>query len=172
MSYGGLFLGFARVGVLGFGGGPAMIPLMQSECVSNGWVTDDQFLEGLSVSNALPGPLATKMALYVGYQDAGVGGAAAAMSDVLLPSTLLMAVVGALLVRYRDHWVVAAAMRALKPAIIGMLAFVAWDLAPAAIKGMPTLLVAVAAFVALAMKVHPALVIVLSVVLGLLLFRG
>ncbi len=167
-----LFVAFARVGVLGFGGGPSMLPLLQAECVGAGWVTDEQFLEGLAAGNALPGPIATKMAVYVGWHEAGPSGALVAMTGVVLPSALLMALLGALLVRYRDHWAVAAALRAVKPAIVGLLAFVAWDLAPAGIRGGGTALVAVAAFAALVLKVHPGWVIGGAVVTGLVAFRG
>lgn len=172
MSYWSLFAGFFRVGLLGFGGGPSYLPLMQAECVNAGWMTDEQFLEGLAITNALPGPITTKMALYVGFHEAGVAGAAAAFVGLLVPSTALMAVLLGVLVRHRDHWIVTAALKALKPAIVGMLAWVAWDLAPGGIKDAPTLAVALGAFAALLFRVHPAVVIVAAVAVGLMFFRG
>jgi chromate transporter len=167
-----LFLGFGRVGLLGFGGGPSMIPLMQAECVDSGWVTQEQFLEGLAAGNALPGPIATKMAMYVGYEEAGILGSIAAFLGVTAPSSVLMLALGALLIRYRDNRLVAGALQAVKPAVIGMLFFVAYDLGPSGVKGVGTALIAGAAFLALVMRVHPAIVMVAAVGIGVLAFRG
>ncbi len=149
-----------------------MLPLIEAECVGAGWVNKDQFAEGLAAASALPGPIATKMAVLVGYQEAGVGGAVAAVSGVVLPSAVLMGVLGAWLMQHRDNRWVAAALAGVKPAIVGMLAFVAWDLAPVGVTSAGTALVAVAAFVALVYKVHPAAVIVASVAFGVLVSRA
>jgi chromate transporter len=166
-----LFIGFARVGVLGFGGGPSMIPLMQAECVNAGWVTEAQFLEGLAVGNALPGPIATKMAVYVGWHEAGAPGLLAAVLGVTLPSLVLMATLSGLLLTYRDHKIVAGVLSGVRPAVVGMLAFVAYDLAPAGIVGWSGALLAFLAFGALVMKVHPAVVMIGAMTLGGLFFR-
>ena len=167
-----LFAGFARVGLLGFGGGPSMIPLMQQECVGAGWVTEEQFLEGLAVGNALPGPIATKMAVYVGWHEAGALGAAAALGGVVLPSAALMAVLAGFILKYRDSHYIAAGLRGVKPAVVGMLAYVAWELAPSGIVGWSGALVAVAAFAALVYKVHPGFVMVGAMLVGAAFFRG
>lgn len=172
MSLGALFIGFARMGTFTFGGGPSMIPLMQQECVKGGFVTEDGFLEGLAIGNALPGPIATKLAVWVGWHHAGVAGAAVALSGLLLPSTVMIAIVGALLARYRHHPVVAGALLGLKPAMVGMLFFTAVELAPAGVKGSAGILLALAAFVALYARVHPALVVVAAMVVGGLWLRS
>lgn len=171
MSAPALFLSFARVGLLGFGGGPSMLPLMQQECVRNGFVTKEQFIEGLAVGNSLPGPIATKMALYVGWQDAGVPGAVAAMSGVLLPSTVLMGVLAAVIVKNRDNPYVAGALKGVKPAIIGMLFFVAVDLAPSGVTTWFGGLLGVLAFAALLARVHPGVVILVAALVGALALR-
>ena len=63
-----------------YGGGPGMVPLLQVECVEKGgWITESEFLEVLAMSAALPGPLALKVAAYVGHKEAGLGGAAMAL---------------------------------------------------------------------------------------------
>lgn len=149
-----------------------MIPLMQAECVNAGWVTDEQFLEGLAVGNALPGPIATKMAVYVGWHEAGTPGLLAALLGVTLPSLVLMAVLSGVLLAYREHKVVAGILSGVRPAVVGMLAFVAFDLAPAGIIGWGGALLAVASFAALVMKVHPALVMISAMALGGLFFRS
>lgn len=171
MSAPALFMGFARVGLFGFGGGPSMLPLMQTECIENGFVTEEQFIEGLAIGNSLPGPISTKMAIYVGWLDSGVLGAAAAMLGILTPSTLLMAGLGAVLLRNRDNPWVAGALQGVKPAVIGMLFFVAVDLAPTGVAGWSGILIAVLAFAALLGRVHPGLVIVVAAMVGALALR-
>jgi chromate transporter len=171
VSVGTLFLGFCRIGLFAYGGGPSMIPLMKEECLRYGFVTEEQFLEGLATGNALPGPITTKMALYVGWHDAGVLGALGATIGLLLPSTLLMAGLTGVLVRYRGHPWVAASLEGAKPAIVGMLFFTAWDLAPAGVRDVAAGVVAIAAFAALYFRVHPAFVIVAAMALGVLLSR-
>ena len=70
-----LFVSFTKVGLFGFGGGPSMIPLIQEEVVdAQAWLTQDEFVDAFAFGNSLPGPIATKIAGYVGYQVAGVGG--------------------------------------------------------------------------------------------------
>lgn len=172
MSAGSLFAGFARVGLLGFGGGPAMIPLMQAECVGAGWVTEAEFLEGLAVGNALPGPIAVKMAWYVGAHESGLWGGVAAVVGVTLPSVALMAGLASWIMRYRNTPAVTGALAGARPAVVGMLLFVALDLAPAGIGSATAAAIALATVAALWMRVHPGIVMLAAMGLGMLLFRG
>ena len=103
MIYLQLFWGFTKVGLLGFGGGPSMLPLMQREVVGSGWLSDEEFLEGLAVGNALPGPIATKMAVYVGWDEAGPLGALAALAGVIAPSAGLMLALAVVLIKFKDN---------------------------------------------------------------------
>ena len=80
MTYVQLFLAFFFPNIIGYGGGPATIPLIEHEVVEKyGWMTKSEFSEVLALGNALPGPIATKMAAYIGYDVAGVFGAAIAL---------------------------------------------------------------------------------------------
>ena len=163
-----LFWRFAKVGLLGFGGGPSMLPLMQAEVRNAGWLTDEEFLEGLAVGNALPGPIATKMALYVGWEEAGILGALAALLGVMTPSGVLMLGLTAVLIRFKDHELVKGALAGAKPAVVGMLFFVAVSLAPSGVKHWKGALLAIAAFAALYVNVHPAFVMLGAVLVGML----
>ncbi|MEZ4322733.1 MAG: chromate transporter [Myxococcota bacterium] len=172
MSAPGLFFAFGRVGLFAFGGGPSMLPLMQEECVGNGFVTKEQFIEGLALGNSLPGPIATKMALYVGWLDSGPLGAAAALVGVLAPSSVLMGLLAAVILRNREDPYVAAALTGVKPAIVGMMFYVAVDLAPSGVTGWVGGLIGVIAFAALLARVHPGLVILGAAVFGALALRS
>ena len=148
-----------------------MIPLIQHQCVQAGWLTESEFLEAYAAANALPGPISTKMALYIGYHEAGVFGAMSAFAGVLLPSSLLMALLTGVLLRHKEHPWVIGALKGAKPAVIGMLVFVAWRLAPAGLHGYGAWMLALGAFAALLARVHPAFVMVGAMLAGILLFR-
>lgn len=149
-----------------------MIPLMQVECVhTQGWVTDEQFLEALAAASALPGPIAVKMSVMIGAQTAGVPGAIAALVGVVVPSVTLISVLAGLLMQFRQAPAVSGAMRAVQPAVIGLLAWTVVSLAPDGIRSMPGALIAGGALMALMFKVHPAVVIVTAMGLGALFMR-
>ncbi len=175
-----LFYAFAKVGVFGFGGGPSMIPLIQEEVVEvQGWLTREEFLDAFAFGNTLPGPIATKMAGYVGYQVAGVGGAAAGLLGVTVPTIIAMIALGAVYLRYRESTVFGGFLRGVRPVVIALLALVVYQFAPRAF-GQPNAwlanwflwVLAIAAFVlAVRFDVHPALLIVGGGVIGILFLR-
>jgi len=165
-------MGWGRVGLFGFGGGPGMIPMMQVECVqTHAWVSDEQFLEAIAASAALPGPISVKMSVLIGAQVAGVPGAIAALLGVVVPAVTLISILAGLLMQFREAPAVSGAMRAVQPAVIGLLAWTVVSLAPDGIRNVPGVLLAGGAFVALALKVHPAFVMVAAMVLGALFLR-
>ena len=165
-------IGWGRVGLFGFGGGPGMIPLMQAECVeTQAWVTEQQFIDALAAASALPGPIAIKMSVMIGAQTAGVPGAVAALIGVVLPAITLMSVLSGILIQYRQAPVVSGAMRAVQPVVVGLLAWTVVSLAPDGIRSISGALLAGGALIALMLKVHPAMVIVLAMILGAVFLR-
>lgn len=167
-----LAVGWGRIGILGFGGGPAMVPLMKAECVDGrAWLSEARFLDLLATGYSLPGPIAAKMSVAVGFEAGGVAGAAVAFVAVMAPAIALMLGLGALLARHRDAPAVAGALRAVKPVVVALLAWTALDLAPAGIQGWTGGLLAAAALAALLLEIHPALVLLTAMVLGATLLR-
>ncbi|WP_438315124.1 chromate transporter [Sporosarcina sp. FA9] len=102
-----IFLAFFRVGILGYGGGPASIPLVQKEVVEKyKWMDDEEFSDVLSLGNALPGPIATKMAGYIGWRVGGILGLLTAIFASIVPTIVLMIVFLNVLNAYKDKpWV-------------------------------------------------------------------
>ena len=91
MIYWSIFLAFFIPGILGYGGGPASIPLVEKEVVDRySWMTTQEFGEVLALGNALPGPIATKMAGYIGYMEGGILGAFVGLFASVAPSLILM----------------------------------------------------------------------------------
>ncbi|WP_083025116.1 chromate transporter [Vreelandella lionensis] len=123
-----LFWAFFRVGIFGFGGGPAMVPLVRAEVVTrHQWLTDEEFADVLAIGNTLPGPIATKMPGYIGYRVAGISGCAAAVIAVILPMIVAMIVMLGIFSRYRDVGWIRGMGQAVIPVVMVMMAQLTWD---------------------------------------------
>lgn len=171
---------FTKVGIFGFGGGPSMIPLIREEVVDlRSWLTQEEFLDAFAFGNALPGPIATKLAGYVGFKVAGWPGAVAGLVGIAVPTMLAMIALAGLYARFRDVGSVEAFLKGVRPVVIALLALVVWQFAPKAL-GAPGQMatnwlawsIAVVAFVAsVRLGIHPAFLIVAGGTVGLLWMR-
>ena len=162
-----LAVGWLRVGLFGFGGGPSIIPLIRAECVDRyHWVDDAQLLDAVAFGNALPGPIAVKLAAHVGMLRGGWIGAVIAVSALSLPGVAMMLVLAAVFARYKEHPLVIGMMRGIRPVAVALLVYTVWVLAPDGVRDARAGLLAVAA---LLLDVHPALVVAVGMGLGLFL---
>jgi chromate transporter len=126
MTYWKLFLGFFRIGLLGYGGGPTMIPLVHAEAVKKyGWMTDEEFADVLAMGNALPGPIATKMASYIGYKVKGIGGALIAIIAMVIPVLIAMILFLSLINKLKNSGIVSGMTHGIQPVIGVMMAVMA-----------------------------------------------
>ena len=171
MIYVDIFLAFFIPGIIGYGGGPASIPLIENQVVSTyGWMTTAEFSDTLALGNALPGPIATKLAGYIGYEQGGILGAVIALFATVGPSLILMLALLSLLYRYRDSARVKRLSSFVLPAIAILMANLTFDFFSTSIEGIswiPTIIIAVVSYFALEkFKVHPALVIVVGLLVG------
>lgn len=171
MIYIDIFLAFFIPGIIGYGGGPASIPLIENQVVSTyGWMTTAQFSDTLALANALPGPIATKLAGYIGYEQGGVLGAVIALFATVGPSLILMISLLSLLYRYRESPRVKRLSSFVLPAIAILMANLTFDFFATSIGGIswiPTIIIAVVSYFALEkFKIHPALVIVAGLLVG------
>ena len=168
-----LFYAFAKVGLLGFGGGHSIIPLIQVEVVNNyKWLTISEFTDALAMANSLPGPITTKMSLLVGYKTAGITGALAGLVGLLFPSSILMLVLTALYLKYKDLAAVKGLLKGVRPVVIALLLVVVYRIFPSSISSWHTALIAVATFCLIAfLNVHPALLIVGAAFFGMMFYR-
>lgn len=171
-----LFVGFFKVGILGYGGGPGSISLIQSIAVDGyHWMDNGQFAEMLAVGNALPGPIATKLAASIGWQTAGALGAIAALAGVVLPSLVLMLGLFQLLITYRHNPYVHGLVEGVKPIVVVLLVLLVVQFLPTAFSRQRWLLPGIFFFVGLiairGFKISPVLVILASMVGGVLFMR-
>lgn len=117
-----LFLTFFKIGLFTFGGGYAMLPLIQDEVLTRGWVSMEDFINFVAVSESTPGPFAVNMATYIGSELGGIAGSACATLGVIMPSIIIILIVAKIFEQFRNNKYVAAAMDGLKPAAIGLIA--------------------------------------------------
>ncbi|WP_409291970.1 chromate transporter [Peribacillus sp. SCS-37] len=123
-----IFMAFFRVGMLGYGGGPSSIPLVHKEVVEKyKWLDDEEFGDILALANTLPGPIATKMAGYIGYRNAGILGLLNALAASVIPTILLMIVLLSSLSAYKDKPWVLGMTKAVVPVVGVMLAVLTWQ---------------------------------------------
>lgn len=125
-----LFIGLGRATLLGYGGGPSIVPLYEHEAVETfKWMTQEEFGQALAFGNALPGPIATKLTMYIGYHVAGWPGAMVALAAVTLPVGIAMILLFSLLGRFKDSPILKGMINGIRPVVFVMLAMLAWDFA-------------------------------------------
>lgn len=173
MIYWQIFVAFFIPGILGYGGGPASIPLVEKEVVDRyGWMTTTEFGEVLALANALPGPIATKMAGYIGFVEAGVLGAIVALFASIAPSLILMIGLMVTLLKYKDSPKVKNITKLIRPVIavlLGAMALQFFMTANETSGSIQTIVLIIISYWLLEIrKMHPAYVILMALVYGAL----
>lgn len=164
-----IFIAFFRSSILSYGGGPASIPLMQKEVVNNfHWFTNEQFADALAMGNTLPGPIAPKMAAYIGYSVGGVAGAAVGVVAAVVPTAVAIVVLAKVLLTFKDSPRMAGMLKVAKPLVVVFLLQSAVELMTKKnYPGIPAYIVSIVALGLITfLKVHPAIVMAGGLVLG------
>ena len=185
-----IFWTFFKIGLFGFGGGYAMISMIQAEVVSNhGWMTNGEFTDIVAISQSTPGPIGINSATYVGYTSVvnagysslwGALGSMIATFAVVLPSLILMLAISRFFMKYKNHPAVEHTFMGLRPAVVGLLAAAALLLMNAENFSAPgenpwQFFISVGLFLfafigQMVYKMNPVLLLVLCGITGLLLF--
>lgn len=183
MLYLQLFYTFFKIGLFGFGGGYAMLSMIQGEVVTrHGWLTSQEFTDIVAISQMTPGPIGINSATYVGFTATGsVWGSIIATLAVVLPSFILMLAISKFFLKYQKHPVVEAVFSGLRPAVVGLLASAALVLMNAENFSSPkedmysfiiNCLIFLTAFVGTRKyKINPILMIVACGIAGLILYQ-
>ena len=116
-----LFLAFLKIGAFTFGGGYAMIAMIQAEAERHGWLTQEELVDFLALSESTPGPLAVNMATFIGIRTGGIPGAVIATLGIVLPSFLIILIIAKCFEKYKKSKAVGGIMSGLKPAVVGMI---------------------------------------------------
>ena len=117
-----IFWSFLKIGAFTFGGGYAMIPLIQHEVITRRqWLDDGEFVDLLTLAQAAPGPISLNTAVFVGYRQRGYAGALAAVAGVVLPSFVIILLVAIFFANMRNNEWVDAAFRGMRPAVVALI---------------------------------------------------
>ncbi len=162
-----LFLTFLKIGAFTFGGGYAMLPLIQREIVEQKhWLTEEEMLDIVAVAESTPGPLAVNCATFVGSKTAGVGGAFAATGGVVLPSFAIMLLISHLLSWVEQARIVQFAFQGIRAGVLVLIGSALISLYRQSRKGLFDYLVMAGAFAAAVLGVNTVLVLIICAVLG------
>ena len=177
MIYLQLFYSYLKIGFFGFGGGYAMLSLIQNEVVvQNAWMSNAEFADIVAVSQITPGPIAINSATYVGYTVAGFWGAVVATISVCLPALTLMILITRFFLSLRRNRYVKGIIAGMRPVVIGMIGSAALLLIfPSSEDGHNFIdawswVLFAAALVGSVRKVNPILLIVLPAVAGIAIY--
>ncbi len=172
-----LFLTFFKIGAFTFGGGYAMISIIENECVSEKkWLTHDEMMDITVVAESTPGPLAINTATFVGYKVGGVFGSACATGGVVLPSLIIIGIIALFLENFLEIAWVASAFRGIKAAVAFLIFGAGWKMLKK-MKKTPLSLVIFSLALIIMMGANFALysvssiyLIIVSAVIGLLVY--
>lgn len=166
---GQLFLTFLKIGAFTFGGGYAMIPLVQRETVEKyGWITDDDLLDIVAIAESTPGPIAVNSATFVGYRVGGTAGALLASLGVILPSFTVILLVSFLLRRFGELRAVRYAFFGIRAGVLALILHSLCKMLRDSRRDVFSLVVTALSFVAVAVfDVNALIVIPAAALLGL-----
>lgn len=180
MIYLELFITFFKIGLFTFGGGYAMLPLIQEEVIAHGWLEVSDIVNFIAVSESTPGPFAINISTYVGMETGGFLGAVCATLGVILPSFIVILIVARFYKKFKESKTVSSVMTGLRPAVIGLIGSALLSIAitvffpqglsfsniiPADL--IVSLIISVIMTVLVFKKVHPIIIIVLSAIAGI-----
>lgn len=158
-----LFVTFFKIGAFTFGGGYAMIPLIQKEVVeSKKWITDDDILEIIAIAESTPGPIAINSATFVGYRVCGFWGSFFATLGVVLPSFIIILVISFVLTEFQNITAVKYAFNGIRAGVLALLLKALWTMYKKCPKNLVSYIVMAAAFVLTAILDIPVLIIIIG----------
>lgn len=168
-----VFLSFFKIGCFTFGGGYAMIPLIEKEVITNKkWVSKEDIVDILAVSQSIPGAVAINSATLIGYKIAGKKGAYSATLGVVLPSFTIITIIAAFFSRFQDNHIVQAAFMGIRPAVVALIITAAVKIGKVSIKDKPGLVIcALSVILVVVLNIHAILTIISGATFGLVIYR-
>src|SRR5690625_3460169 len=171
MIYWQIFMANFVANLLGYGGGPATIPLLEHEVVDRyGWFTTSEYSEMVALGNGLPGPIATKLAGYIGYDQGGIVGAAVGLFASVAPSMIMMIALLGLLLKFKDSPKVVKLTQYVRPTIavlLGVMTFNFFFSSYESVGIIHTIILGVGSLLALEKwRISPVYVVLVALVYG------
>lgn len=163
-----IFTVFFKVGAFTFGGGFAMIPIIQREVVNNHqWISDEEFIDMIAVTQSAPGPVAVNSAVFLGFRLAGMTGALTALAGVVLPSFLIILMVAVFLTNAGQHILIQKFFAGVRPAVVALILAAGLGMGKKSLRTSSDYLVgAVSLGLLLFLNIHPILLILSGALWG------
>lgn len=164
-----LFLTFAKIGVMTFGGGLTMLPLLTKEIVEKKkWASEEQLLDYYAVGQCTPGIIAVNTATFIGYSQAGIAGGIFATVGMVTPSVLIIIAVAAALQQFMEYPVVASALMGIRAVVCALLSHTVITLAKKSLVDIVTAMIFIIGFVlCFVFDITPILVVVVGAIIGI-----
>ena len=164
-----LFLTFAKIGVMTFGGGLTMLPLLTKEIVEKKkWASEEQLLDYYAVGQCTPGIIAVNTATFIGYSQAGIAGGIFATVGMVTPSVLIIIAVAAALQQFMEYPVVASALMGIRAVVCALLSHTVITLAKKSLVDIVTAIIFIIGFVlCFVFDITPILVVVVGAIIGI-----
>jgi len=168
---GRLFLSFAKIGVMTFGGGYAMLPMFQRELAEHrGWVSEEELTDCYALSQCTPGPIAVNTATYVGYKVGGTMGGVCATLGVVFPSLVIISLIAAFLINFADLPVVKNAFAGIRVVVCVLIFNAVVGMGKKTVKDWPTRIIFLLVFILAAFtSLSPVILIVTAGIAGALI---
>ena len=166
-----LFLTFARIGVCTFGGGYAMLPILQLEVVEKrAWATEDELMDYYAIGQCTPGVIAVNTATFIGYRHRGIRGAICATAGVVFPSLVIIIIIAAFIQQFAHLAVVQNAFSGVRIAVCALVVQSVWKLAKKSVVDLPTAALLLITFAAVAFfGVSPVIMVIVAGSAGILI---
>ncbi|MBW8350236.1 chromate transporter [Bacillus sp. IITD106] len=168
-----IFLTFLKIGPITFGGGYAMIPMIEREIVLNKkWLHSRDVADIFAIAGSAPGAIAINSAVFIGYRIGKIKGALAALFGILLPTFLIVILLSITYIYVKGNPIIEAAFQGIRPAIVALIAFAGYKIGLTALYDKSTIVTAILTIVALFyFNIHPAIIILIGLVVGIILVK-
>lgn len=168
-----LFTAFARIGVLTFGGGVAMLPMLEKECIEkHQWATEDEMIDYFAVGQCTPGVIAVNTATFIGYKMHGAIGGIIATLGVVFPSFVIIVAMASVLKMFQDNVYVMKAFSGIRISVCALMLSAVLRLARKAVTDVPTAIVAVdSLMLQVFLGISPVYIVIGGIAIGLAAFE-
>ncbi|WP_280139583.1 chromate transporter [Natronincola ferrireducens] len=163
---------FFKIGLFTFGGGYAMIPLIEKEMIANkAWVKEEEIIDIFAVSQSIPGAIAINSSTFIGYKIAGIPGALAATAGVVIPSFIIITIIATFFSRFQNNPIVQAAFIGIRSAVVALILMAVIKIGKSSIKDRLTALITVLAVIlVILINVHAIFVIIGGAAAGIIVY--
>lgn len=169
-----IFLIFFRMGAFTFGGGYAMLPIIQEEIVKKrNWATDNEIIDYYAIGQCTPGIIAVNTATFIGYRKKGIMGAVSATLGLVTPSLILISIIAKFFKEFQEYEIVQYAFNGIQVVVVALITITVINMFKQSVKDNYGIILFLAAFIIIGfLKLSPIMVVVSSAMIGILKFRN